>query len=186
MNLNKNTKLIGAHAFLSPSNYHWLDYPEDKLRRVFFERQQAALGDRLHAYAQQAIELRIPQADNGTTLSTYINDAIGFRMEAEIPLFYSIDCFGTCDAIGIRNKVLRIHDLKTGKHPADMKQLLIYAGIFFFEYADLFQPQDVRTILRIYQNDTIVEHEPDVPEILSVMGRIKTQAAMIAFLREED
>lgn len=186
MSFNKNTRLIGQHAFLSPSNYHWLDYPEDKLRRVFFERQQARLGDEYHAYAQRAIELKIRQADNGTTLSMYINDAIGFRMEAEIPLYYSEDCFGTTDAIGFRDNVLRISDLKTGRNPASMKQLLIYAGIFFFEYNHVAHPQDVRTILRIYQNDAIVELEPDTAELLLVMSAIKTQAELIKYLREED
>lgn len=194
MSLKKNTNLIGLHAFLSPSSYHWLDYDEDKLRRVFFDRQQASRGDKLHSFAQQAIELKIKQAENGTTLSTYINDAIGYRMEAEISLLYSVDCFGTCDAIGIREErwpdgmfmTLRISDLKTGVTPASMKQLLIYAGIFFHEYANLFHPKNVRVVLRIYQNDTIVEHMPDMTEIMSVMSRIATQAALVAYLREED
>lgn len=186
MSFNKNSRLVGQHAFLSPSNYHWLDYDEEKLRRVYFQKQQTARGDRLHAYAQQAIDLKIRQADNGTTLSSYINDAIGFRMEAEIPLYYSDECFGTADAIGIRDNLLRIHDLKTGSTIADMKQLLIYTGIFFWEYRELFQPKDVRVILRIYQNDAIQELQPDSAEILMVMSRIKTQAALIRYLREED
>jgi hypothetical protein len=107
-------------------------------------------------------------------------------MEPEIPLYFSEDCFGTCDSIGTRNGILRIHDLKTGITPASMKQLLIYAAIFFFEYCDLFKPHDMRTILRIYQNDAIVEHEPDLPELLMIMDRIKTQATLISYLREED
>jgi hypothetical protein len=163
-----------------------LDYDEDKLRRVYFQKQQARLGDEYHVYAQRAIDLKIRQADNGSTMSMYVNDAIGFRMEAEVPLFYSFDCFGTCDAIGFRDNVLRISDLKTGVTPADMKQLLIYAGIFFFEYAAVANPNDVQVILRIYQNNEILELLPDVPEIHSVMSRIKTQAELIAFLREED
>ena len=194
MPLNKNLRLIGQHAFLSPSNYHWLDYDEDKLRRVYYQKQLTSRGDKLHAFAQQAIELRIKQADNGTTLSTYINDAIGFRMEPEIPLYYSDDCFGTTDAIGCREErwpdgkfmTLRISDLKTGLTPADMKQLLIYAGIFFFEYRSLFDVRTTRTVLRIYQNDAIEELIPETPEILMVMDRIKTQAQLIAYLREED
>lgn len=186
MPLNKNSKLVGQHAFLSPSTYHWLDYDEEKLRRVFFEKQQARRGDELHAYAQRAIELKIRQADNGTTLSSYINDAIGFRMEAEIALFYSIDCFGTCDAIGIRDRLLRIHDLKTGKTPGDMRQLLIYTGIFFLEYSELYDPRDTDVSLRIYQNDAIEEYFPDAAEVMTIMSRIKTQAALVAYLREED
>lgn len=184
MNLNKSSRLAGQHAFLSPSNYHWLDYDEDKLRRVFFQKQQAKRGDDLHAYAQRAIDLKVKQAENGTTLSMYINDAIGFRMEAEVPLYYSDDCFGTADAVGFRDNTLRISDLKTGTTPADMKQLKIYAGIFCFEYR--YNPQDIRIILRIYQNDAVEELHADPADIMMVMSRIKSQAELIAFLREED
>lgn len=186
MSLNKNSRIVGQHAFLSPSSYHWLEYDEEKLRRVFFQKQQARRGDELHAYAQRAIDLKVKQAENGTTLSTYINDAIGFRMEAEVPLFYSDDCFGTADAAGYRDNTLRISDLKTGTTPADMKQLLIYAGIFFFEYDKVAQPDTTRVILRIYQNDAIQELEPSTADILMVMSRISTQAALVAYLREED
>src|SRR3954462_2531756 len=134
MTFNRNLNLAGRHAFLSPSTYHWLDYDEDKLRRVYFDKQQATLGEKKHAFAQQAIELKIKQAENNTTMSMYINDVIGFRMVPEVPLYYSDDCFGTTDAIGIRDGVLRIFDLKTGVSPASMKQLMIYAGLFFLQY----------------------------------------------------
>lgn len=184
MSFNKNLNFTGKHAFLSPSNYHWLDYDEDKMTRYYFEKQQARRGDELHAYAQRAIELGIRQADNGTTLSTYINDAIGFRMQAEVPLVYDETCFGTADACGFRDSTLRIHDLKTGKILASMKQLLIYAGLFCYEYR--FAPDQIRIILRIYQNDDIVEMEPDPMEMLLIMDRIATQAKLITYLREED
>lgn len=184
MSFNRNTRVVGQHAFLSPSNYHWLDYDEDKLRRVFFQKQQTKRGDELHAYAQRAIDLKVMQAENGTTLSTYINDAIGFRMEAEVPLYYSDDCFGTADACGFRDNTLRISDLKTGITEASMKQLLIYAGLFCWEYG--YNPNDIRIVLRIYQNDEVQELIPDPSEVLMIMSRIKTQAELIKFLREED
>lgn len=184
MSFNKNSRIIGLHAFLSPSTYHWLEYDEEKLRRVYFEKQQARRGDELHAYAQRAIDLKINQADNGTTLSTYINDAIGFRMYAEVPLYYSDDCFGTADACGFRNNTLRIHDLKTGRHPADMRQLLIYAAIFCFEYS--YSPAEINIVLRLYQNDAIDELIPDPTEVMMVMDTIKMHSALIAQLREED
>jgi hypothetical protein len=184
MSFNKNPRIIGQHAFLSPSNYQWLDYDEDKLTRVFFEKQQTKRGDELHAYAQRAIDLGIRQAENNTTLSLYINDAIGHRMQAEVPLYYSDECFGTADACGFRENHLRIHDLKTGKIVASMKQLLIYAGIFCFEYR--MSPNEISISLRIYQNDAITEMIPDPSDILLVMSRIKTQAERIAYLREED
>lgn len=194
MSFNSNSRTIGKHAFLSPSNYHWLDYDDDKLRRVYFARQEAIRGDKLHAFAQQAISLGIKQADNGTTLSMYINDAIGYRMQPEVILYHSDDCFGTTDAIGFREEkwpdlpkriyTLRISDLKTGVTPADMKQLLIYAGLFCLEYG--FDPRHMRIVLRIYQNDAIDELIPDPADILLIKDRIETQAKIIAYLREED
>lgn len=192
MSLKKNTRLIGLHAFLSPSNYSWLDYDPDKLRSSYFNKQQARLGDQLHEYAQKAIELKVMQADNGSTLSSYINDAIGFRMNPEFPLYYTDDCFGTTDAISFREErwpegsrfTLRISDLKTGLIAANMKQLLIYAAIFCFEYR--YNPRDIKIVLRIYQNDAIEELIPDPSDIVIVMSKVRAQAAEIARLREED
>lgn len=194
MSFNKHTRIIGQHAFLSPSNYHWLDYDEEKLRRVYFARQEASRGDKLHSVAQQLIALGIRQADNGTTFSMYVNDAIGYRMQPEQGLYYSDDCFGTADAIGFREEkwpdlrrpinTLRISDLKTGINTADMKQLQIYAALFCHEY--LFSPNDIRIVLRIYQNDQITEEIADPADIVMVMNRVATQAKLIAYLREED
>lgn len=188
MNLNKHSKVTGQHAFLSPSTYHWLDYDEDKLRASYFAKKQSKRGDDLHALARNLIDLDVKLPDNGTTLSMYVNDAIGYRMQAEVPLYYSDDCFGTADAIGFREHrdilTLRVHDLKTGISPTSMKQLLIYAAIFCFEYG--FTPDKLHFILRIYQNDAIEEYLPDPVEILSVMSKIRFQAAYIAQLREED
>ena len=190
MTFNKNSRLVGQHAFLSPSTYHWLDYDEDKLRASYFNKQQTKRGDDLHAYAQRAIDLKIKQADNGTTLSSYMNDAIGFRMIPEVPLYFSDDCFGTTDAIGIRDErgrlVLRISDLKTGITLASMKQVLIYCGIFFHEYNAVFKPEEVDVILRIYQNDIIDEYLPTPSEIRGIMSKIAYQAKIIEYLREED
>ena len=50
------------------------------------------------------------------------------KMTPEQILYYSDNCFGTADAILFRNNFLRIHDLKTGKIPAHMEQLEIYAS----------------------------------------------------------
>lgn len=194
MSLKKNSRLVGQHALLSPSTYQWLDKNEDELRTWFFNKAAAARGDALHAYAQQAITLRIEQADNGATLNTYINDAIRYGMTAEMPLYFSDECFGTCDAISIREErwddgvfmTLRIHDLKTGLIPASIKQLLIYAAIFFTEYAHAFKPETTRVILCIYQNDAIDTLIPDAAEIRAVISRVKHQASRVGFYRGED
>jgi hypothetical protein len=185
VSFNKHSRVpAGAHAFLSPSNYYWLEYDEDKMRRVFYEKQAVKRGTELHEYAQKAISLGLKQPDNRTTLCAYINDAIGFRMTPEVPLFYSPECFGTADTLGFRNNILRVHDLKTGSKEADMRQLLIYAALFCFEYK--YVPSQIKIILRIYQNDDIDEYEPSPMEILQVMDRIQSLADFVTRLREED
>ena len=97
----------------------------------------------------------------------HINDAIGFRMEPEVVLKYSLNCFGTADAICFRNKTLRIHDLKTGETPAKMDQLMIYAALYCLEY-DV-NPSDIKIILRIYQFNSFIEFEPEPEEIKEIM-----------------
>lgn len=35
MNFKKHSELEGKHAFLSPSGYHWINYDDEKLERVY-------------------------------------------------------------------------------------------------------------------------------------------------------
>lgn len=102
----------------------------------------------------------------------YVNDAIGFKMTPEQPLFYSENCFGTADAISYRNKLLRIHDLKTGLIPAHMEQLMIYAALFCLEYK--VKPADIDMELRIYQNNEVLYHNPTAEDIVPIMDKIIT------------
>ena len=76
-------------------------------------------------------------------------------MTPEQVLFYSVNAFGTADAIAFdeRSKLLRIHDLKTGVTPASMAQLHVYAALFCLEYDK--PPFEIKYDLRIYQNDEI-------------------------------
>lgn len=90
------------------------------------------------------------------TLILYINDCIGFRMDPEVILFYSNNCFGTTDAISFtQDKILRISDLKTGDTPAHMEQLLIYAALFCLEYH--FKPNELKIETRLYQFGNVTE-----------------------------
>jgi hypothetical protein len=109
----------------------------------------------------------------------YVNDAIGFRMTPEQPLYYSNNCFGTTDAICFRQKTLRIHDLKTGSSLTSMKQLEIYAAIFCLEYSEI--PEAIE--LRIYQNDQIIVHSPSYSEIKYMMNKIIEADKQIEFLK---
>lgn len=172
MDFNSHSpNLAGRHAFLSPSNYHWINYSDEKLDRVFYAARAAQHGSELHDFAHQAIRLGIKLPDNGTTLSLYVNDAIGFRLTPEQILFYSDNCFGTADAVGFKHNKLRIHDLKTGVNEASIHQLEVYAALFCMEYR--FSPFDIDVELRIYQNDAINVDEPDPDEIFHIMEKIK-------------
>jgi hypothetical protein len=160
-----------------------VNYEEDKLTRVFFSHEEAKRGSELHAFAQQAIQLRIRQIDNQKTLNQYINDAIGYRMIPEQTLYYSENVFGTADAIGFEKDVLRIHDLKNGRTVASPRQLQIYAALFCLEYRH--DPKMIQILLRIYQNNTVTEIDHDPAQILFIMEKIKHFDKRIRFLRME-
>ena len=98
--------------------------------------------------------------------------------------YYSDNCFGTADAILFRNNFLRIHDLKTGKIPAHMEQLEIYAALFCLEYK--VKPGDIEMELRIYQNNEILYHNPTAEDIVPIMDRIITFDKVIKRIREQE
>ncbi len=170
MNFNNHDKLAGLHAPFSPSQSSWLRYDDEKVVEVYRNKQAAQVGTRLHAWAKETIDLSIKQPRSKKTIYSYVNDAIGFKMSTEVVLFYSERFFGTADAICFRNNFLRIHDLKTGKKPADMEQLMIYAALFCLEYK--IRPGDIEIELRIYQNDEILYHNPTAEEIAPIMDTI--------------
>lgn len=125
MNWRDHSRLTGKHALLGASNYHWLNYDADRLTSAVLNYQAKERGTRLHAFAAECIDLKQKLPKNKKTLNTYVNDAIGFRMDTEQVLYYSDNCYGTADAISFNDGFLRIHDLKTGAVPAHMEQLYI-------------------------------------------------------------
>lgn len=183
MRFNDNSKLAGQHAFLSASKHSWINYPEDKLDRVFLSNLAAQRGTKLHALAHDLISLGVRLPDIPTTMNLYVNDAIGYRMKSEQILFYSINCFGTADTIAFRNNLLRIHDLKNGVHHASERQLEVYAALFCLEYK--FRPFDIDIELRIYQNDEVRIYEADPVDISLIMDKIVAFDKRINELREE-
>ena len=171
MNFNEHWNIEGRHAFLSPSQYHWINYDLDKLETRFYNSKAAERGSELHEYAATAIRLGRKQPKTKDTINMVVNDALGYSMTPEQPLYYSDNCFGTADAISFnKGKILRIHDLKTGVVPASMMQLEIYAAIFCLEYAK--DPRDLEIILRIYQSNEKEELLPEPDEIQSIMDTI--------------
>ena len=175
MQFTRHTNLAGLHAPFSPSQSSWLRYDEDKLLEVYSNKKAAEYGSRIHAWAAETIKLGMKQPKSTKTIPSYINDAIGFKMEPEVVLFYSERFFGTADAISFRkNKegrwLLRIHDLKTGKNQAKMEQLKVYAALFCLEYG--YKPGDIDIELRLYQNDEVIYHVPTADEIAPIMDKI--------------
>jgi len=170
MIFNKHYDLVGEHAFLSASKYHWINYDDDKIVVAFDKYLAVQRGTDLHNFASHCIQLnqRLPKSKK--SLNTFVNDAIGFRMKSEQPLFYSINAFGTADAISFRDKVLRIHDLKTGVTPVSMNQLMIYAALFCLEYK--VNPKEIEIELRVYQLDEIMVFKPEGEEIRQIMDKI--------------
>lgn len=170
MIFQKHLKLEGLHAPFSPSQPSWLRYDDDKALEVYSNRKAAEMGTRLHAWAKETIDLGIKQPRSKKTIYAYVNDAIGFKMDTEVVLYYSDRFFGTADSISFRNGVLRIHDLKTGRTPVHMEQLMIYAALFCLEYK--IKPGEIDMELRIYQNDEILYHNPTAEDILPIMDKI--------------
>ena len=180
----QHLNLVGKHAILGASKFHWIRYDDAKIAESYKKFRDIQRGTELHEVASMMIKNGIRAEDNGKTLNMFVNDAIGFHMQSEQILLYSENCFGTADAICFRNNVLRIHDLKTGETKTHMEQLMIYAALFCHEYK--VKPGDIQIILRIYQNDAIMELEPDIDDIVHIMDRIVKADKIISALREQE
>lgn len=184
MNFNTHSALVGRHAFLSPSNHSWVNYSEQKLDARYFSAKQAARGTALHDLAHQAIRLGVKLSNADKTLSAYVRDGIGYRMEVEQPLYYSDNCFGHADTICFRNRTLRIHDLKTGITQTSERQLEVYAALFCLEYC--VSPFDISIELRIYQSGEMRVYIPNPDTILHIMDLIITFDKRIEYLKGVD
>lgn len=184
MRWNTHFELAGKHAFLGASQWHWINYDEEHLEERWRRVSATQRGTILHDFAAQCISLgqKLPRSDK--TLNMYVNDAIGFKMKPEQILYYSENCFGTADAICFRNGTLRIHDLKTGVTPTHMEQLLVYASLFCLEYR--VKPADISMELRIYQNDEVVIHKPEVDEVAPIIDKIITFDKVLKKIQAEE
>lgn len=211
MIFEQHTNLRGKHAFLAPSQPHWLRYTEEQLYQKYASAYAQQMGTSLHELAETLISnnLKLKKGDKLTVLShllgdgiprdvidmdrlysnfmNYVNDAIGFKLTPEQILYYSDYCFGTADAISFRKvdgkDFLRIHDYKSGTIPAKMEQLLVYAALFCLEYK--VKPGEIECELRIYQNDEIIFHNPTAEEILPVMDAIIQHSKALERMNEE-
>lgn len=183
MRFNKHSHLEGEHAFLSPSQHHWIHYTPDRLIERWVTAQASAYGNQQHEYAHREIqEGRL--SDLVGTIGMYINDAIRYKMTCEQVLYYSENCFGTADTISFRYKTLRIHDLKTGIVRGSVHQLEIYAALFCIEYG--VNPHEIKIELRIYQADEVAIFDADPEDIVFIMERIQEFDQLITHRRLEE
>lgn len=210
MKFNDHSKLTGTHAFLSASNWRWLNDDAEQLHDRYSRMFAQSIGTSLHEFARRRIkygyklhkynmaDIRIHLCESGipenvlahydmdlmlANLSNFVNDAIGYKMEPEQILYYSDNAYGTADAISFRDNVLRIHDLKTGVTPTHIEQLLVYAALFCLEYK--YRPGEIKIELAIYQNNEVICHEPTVDEVAHVMDQIKMKDSLIFKFRQE-
>lgn len=184
MNFNKHFDLAGKHAFLGASKYHWINYDNEKLAESYSRFIATQRGTVLHEFAAQCIMLGQKLPRSRKTLNMYVNDAIGYKMTPEQVLYYSDNCFGTADAISFRNGMLRIHDLKTGIIPAHIEQLLVYSALFCLEYR--MKPSEIEIELRLYQNDEVLVHNPEVDEIVPIIDKIVSFDKLLNRIKEEE
>lgn len=183
MQFNKHPNLAGKHSFLSPSKYHWINYDEDKLISTYSNFLAAQRGTELHEFAATCIRLGQKLPDVKRTLNMYVNDAIGYRMTPEQPLYYSENAFGTADTMSFNDEFLRIHDYKSGETPASIHQLEIYEALFCLEYR--IKPKDIKSELRLYQLNEVLIYEPDPNDISEIMKKIKRFDKLINNLKSE-
>lgn len=198
MIFNDHSELKGKHAVLGASKHAWLNDDDNKLIQRYVNSFSVEIGTAVHEYACKRIDKKLKLLDNISeknalllylldkgipwnvididrlfyNLMPYVNDAIGYKMIPELVIKYSDALFGTADAVIYSRNTLRIHDLKTGTMPADMDQLMIYAGLFFLEYKRQVNFQKSRVELRIYQNQEVLCHTPSLNDVSGVMERI--------------
>lgn len=198
MNLVDYSKLEGTHALFSASKGSWKnDTDDEQIIRRYINSFATTIGTSVHKFAKNCIDNKIKLSKNDKKLllyhlltdpeanipeavidleylfsnvRNYVNDAIMLNMSTEVLLVYSDLAYGTADAISCVNNFLRIHDLKTGRSPVHIDQLLIYAAYYCLDHN--VKPRDLVGIeLRIYQGSEVIYHEPNPEEIEEIMAK---------------
>jgi len=180
----RNYIYSGLRSELGSLIHKWAFYKIESRSRVTSARD-AARSLRDYIFQKYYIEERRVLASEGKrllkvlsklpkevleTVCDYINDAIGFRMTAEVIVAISDLMFGTSDAIIFNGKMLRVHDLKTGSTAAKIEQLLSYDAIFCYEYN--INPFEIEHEVRIYQNGDILVSNPTGEIIQPIVDKL--------------
>lgn len=213
MNFVKHSNWEGKHAILSPSKWQWINYDEEALLKSIVASYAPTVGTILHKYAEERIrsEYKMQKSDKKNVmfellrnkvpkfvvneldmdiifpnLYNYVNDCIGYGMTPETEMGLSDYAFGTTDCIKFSEKdnVLRIFDLKTGKLPVHIEQLLAYTAYFCLEYRK--KPYEFVTELRFYWNNEIIFHNPTPEEIVPWMDKIVSHNNFITRLYKQE
>ena len=71
MTFNEHSRLIGQHAFLGASKYHWINYDADKLTTAYTNFMAAQKGTELHEFAARCIALGQKLPRSKKTLNRY-------------------------------------------------------------------------------------------------------------------
>lgn len=190
--LKERLKLKDKHAFLSPSQYHWINYDDEKLIARYNTHLANERGTKLHALAEDHIKLGVPFGKSSSTLALYVNDALKYDMRPEQLLYVDEYANGTADTIWYgkdpevskKLNVLRIHDLKTGRTKASFNQLDVYAAYFFIEY-DI-DPLKTIILERIYQMSSVKHNEPDPKYIKDLIKLINHDREVLRKYDEEE
>lgn len=207
MEWKDHSKLKGTHALLGASQSAWLRYTDDQMFDKYVSSYAQALGTSLHELAADLITEKIKLTKNDKrlvlhhlsksriprnvfdmdfifpNLMSYVNDAIGYRMDAEKILYFSDNAYGTADSICFRNNMLRVHDYKSGKGPVKMDQLYIYVALFCLEYN--VRPGEIEIETRLYHANEIVTEHPTAEDILPIMDAIVINDKFLSKIRAE-
>ena len=172
MEYNNHWELAGKHAYLSPSGGAWVNYDAEKMANYYQNQLKKEEGTFLHDLASRLIKIRKRLPSQKNSFNQFVNDAIGLRMKSEIALFYSMNIFGTADALVYKEKEkhLQIHDLKTGAKEVPFRQLDNYSALFCLEYKK--NPFDLTFEERIYQGVGYKDNFPDPEDIKKIMDKI--------------
>ena len=207
MEWKDHSKLKGSHALLGASQNAWLRYTDEQLFDRYVSSYAQALGTSLHELAADLIAEKIKLSKQDIhvvlhhlakskiprnvfdmnfiypNLRSYVNDAIGYRMDAEKILYYSDNAYGTADSICFRNNFLRVHDYKSGKGPVKTDQLYIYVALFCLEYN--IKPGEIEIETRLYHANEIVASNPTAEDILPIMDAIVMNDKFLSKVRVE-
>ena len=99
MIFNRHSELAGQHAFLGASSYHWINYDTEKISSRYRNFLATLNGTKDHELAAMLIERGVKLPRSRKTLNMFVNDAIGYQMTPEQPLYFSPNSFGTTEWI---------------------------------------------------------------------------------------